>query len=275
MEKFSDLLPAFRRKHLKVVDGNTVREPRLPEPSYLCQKCHDVGYVRADVPYGHEAFGKAIKCTCTEAREKEQKQQALENMSGIIRYNRYEHADFGSFKKRVPGVKQAYDAAFSYAHDPDGWLVLVGDCGCGKTHLAVSIAKARLAAGASVLVQTVPDLLDNLRTAFDPNAEVLSFNDLFDHMKTADLLVLDDYGAENTTKWAVEKLFQILNYRYNMALPTVITTNNIGLEGIDPRVRSRLNDKGLVNVVHMLEAQDYRPNQQKKAKGVQNGACAE
>lgn len=266
MEKFGDLLPAFRRKHLHIVDGNTARESCMPEPSYTCQKCHDVGYVRANVPYGHEAFGKAIKCSCTEAREKVQKQQTLENMSGILFYDRFKDADFGSFKKRVPGVKQAYDAAFSFAHDPDGWLVLVGDCGCGKTHLAVSIAKARLAAGSSVLVQTVPDLLDNLRTAFDPNAEVLSFNDLFDHMKTADLLVLDDYGAENTTKWAVEKLFQILNYRYNMALATVITTNNIGLVGIDPRIKSRLNDQGLVTVVQMLEAQDYRPNQRKTSK---------
>jgi DNA replication protein DnaC len=268
MEKFSDLLPEFRRKHLRIVDGNTVREPRLPEPSYTCQKCHDVGYVRADVPYGHEAFGKAIKCTCTEAREKIEKQQALESMSGVMHYDRYKDADFEHFQKRLPGVKEAYNAAFTFAHDPDGWLALVGPFGCGKTHLAVAIAKVRLAAGASVLVQTVPDLLDNLRTTFDPRAEVLSFNDLFDHMKTADLLVLDDYGAENTTPWAVEKLFQILNYRYNMALPTVITTNNIGLEGIDPRVRSRLSDTGLVNVVHMLEAQDYRPNQQKKAKVV-------
>jgi DNA replication protein DnaC len=112
----------------------------------------------------------------------------------------------------------------------------------------------------------VPDLLDNLRTTFDPRSEMLSFNDLFEHMKTADLLVLDDYGAENTTPWAVEKLFQILNYRYNMALATVITTNNIGLVGIDPRIKSRLSDQGLVTVVEMLDAQDYRPNQRKASK---------
>jgi DNA replication protein DnaC len=267
MEKVNAAMFAeFRRKHLKVVDGNTVREPRLPEPSYTCQQCHDVGYVRADVPFGHEAFGKAIKCSCTEAREKAQKQQALENMSGIIRYNRYEQADFEHFNKKAPGVKMAYNAAFTFAEEPDGWLVLVGPYGCGKTHLAVAIAKVRLAAGATVLVQTVPDLLDNLRTTFDPRSEMLSFNDLFEHMKTADLLVLDDYGAENTTPWAVEKLFQILNYRYNMALATVITTNNIGLVGIDPRIKSRLSDQGLVTVVEMLDAQDYRPNQRKASK---------
>src|SRR5690348_1146504 len=104
MENIENILPMIRRKHLKVVDGNTVREPRAPQPSYTCQKCHDVGFLRADVPYGHEAFGKAIKCSCTEAREKVEKQQALASMSGIIRYNRYEDADFGHFKKREPGV---------------------------------------------------------------------------------------------------------------------------------------------------------------------------
>jgi DNA replication protein DnaC len=267
MEKFGDLLPAFRRKHLRIVDGNTVYEASEPQQvSYACPRCHDRGYTRADVPFGHEAFGKAMKCVCTLAHEKEEQQQALENMSGIMHYHRYKDADFEHFHKKAPGVKMAYSAAFTYAHDPDGWLVLVGPFGCGKTHLAVAIAKVRLAAGATVLVQTVPDLLDNLRTTFDPHSEMLSFNDLFEHMKTADLLVLDDYGAENTTPWAVEKLFQILNYRYNMALATVITTNNIGLVGIDPRIKSRLSDQGLVTVVEMLDAQDYRPNQRKASK---------
>lgn len=268
MEKVNAAMFAeFRRKHIKIVDGTTARESsETQQVSYACPRCHDRGYTRADVPYGHEAFGKAIKCSCKLAQDKAEQRQALENMSGIMHYHRYEHADFEHFQKKAPGVKIAYTSALAYAHDPDGWLVFVGPYGCGKTHLAVAIAKVRLAAGASVLVQTVPDLLDNLRTTFDPRAEVLSFNDLFDQMKTADLLVLDDYGAENTTPWAVEKLFQILNYRYNMALPTVITTNNIDLVGIDPRIKSRLNDQGLVNVVQMLEAQDYRPNQRKVNK---------
>jgi len=258
MDRLSSMFPEFRRKHLKIVDGNTVREPRVPEPVYNCLKCHDAGYLRADVPYGHPQFGKPVKCACTVAKEQAVKQQALENMSGIMHYDLYENATFRTYNKRIPGVVDAYNAAFVFAHDPDGWLVLVGEYGCGKTHLAVAIAKVVLEQGKSVLVQTVPDLLDNLRTSFDPKAETISFNTLFEDMKTADLLVLDDYGAENTTPWAVEKLFQILNYRYSAALPTVITTNNIGLEGIDGRIRSRLHDKSLVNVIE-INAKDYRP----------------
>lgn len=258
MDKLRDVFPYIRRKYLKVVDGNTVREPQQQQPVYTCLKCHDAGYLRADVSYGHPQFGKPLKCECTIAKEQAVKQQALENMSGIVRYSLYEQATFRTYNKRIPGVIEAYNAAIAFAYDPDGWLVLVGEYGCGKTHLAVAIAKMQLEQGKAVLVQTVPDLLDNLRTTFDPKAEMPSYNDLFEDMKTVDLLVLDDYGAENTTPWAVEKLFQILNYRYSAALPTVITTNNIGLEGIDGRIRSRLHDKSLVNVIE-IEAKDYRP----------------
>lgn len=267
MDRLSSQFPEFRRKHMKIVDGNTVREPRAPQPVYTCLKCHDAGYLRTNVPFGHPNFGKPIKCECTIAHENVAKQQALENMSGIIRYNRYEQASFQSFNKRAVGAKPAYNAALAYAHDPDGWLVLVGSYGCGKTHLAVSIAKVCLEQGRSVFVQTVPDLLDNLRTAFNPSAEESSFNDLFESMKTADVLVLDDYGAENSTPWAVEKLFQILNYRYNTSLSTVITTNNVGLEGIDQRIKSRLRDNSLVNVIEMTDAHDYRPELKRKQTG--------
>jgi DNA replication protein DnaC len=103
----------------------------------------------------------------------------------------------------------------------------------------------------------VPDLLDHLRGAFSPEAGQ-SYDERFEQMKRADLLVLDDYGAQNETPWATEKLFQLLNHRYNANRSTVITSNNMGLVGIDPRIRSRLSDRELVTVVRMEEARDYR-----------------
>ncbi|MBV9358548.1 MAG: ATP-binding protein, partial [Chloroflexi bacterium] len=47
----------------------------------------------------------------------------------------------------------------------------------------------------------------------------------FDAVRNAPVLILDDYGAHSSTPWAEEKLFQLLNYRFNDRLPTVITTN--------------------------------------------------
>jgi DNA replication protein DnaC len=47
----------------------------------------------------------------------------------------------------------------------------------------------------------------------------------FDAIRNVDLLVLDDYGSHSSTPWAEEKLFQLLNFRFNARLPTVVTTN--------------------------------------------------
>ena len=77
-------------------------------------------------------------------------------------------------------------------------------------------------------------------------------------MEYHNLLVLDDYGAQNDTPWATEKLFQLLNHRYNGELATMITSNNVNLDGIDPRIHSRLHDRELVTMVRMEEARDYR-----------------
>ena len=78
--------------------------------------------------------------------------------------------------------------------------------------------------GDTVFFSIVPDLLDHLRAAFAPTSE-LTYDALFERVRESGLLVLDDLGAENGTAWATEKLFQLINYRYNYRMPTVITTN--------------------------------------------------
>jgi DNA replication protein DnaC len=165
---------------------------------------------------------------------------------------------FKSFNYTVPGVRQAYQAAVEYAREPDGWLLLVGPNGCGKTHLAAAIANLCLENGSLVLFATVPDLLDHLRAAFAPEAPEV-YDQLFARMREAELLVLDDLGAQQSSPWANEKLFQLLNYRYNLRYPTVITANPRGLQAIDERIRSRLSDASLVTTVTFEGALDYRP----------------
>ena len=73
------------------------------------------------------------------------------------------------------------------------------------------------------------------------------------------LLILDDLGAHNSTPWAQEKLFQIINHRYNNRLPTVVTTNQ-RLEELDPRIASRLADIDLSQRFE-IPAPDYRSGQ--------------
>ena len=171
----------------------------------------------------------------------------------------FRNCNFRSFNSHLPGTQEAFQAAFEFAQSPDGWLFLVGPNGCGKTHLAAAIANQSLDEGAVVLFAVVPDLLDHLRAAFAPNATEV-YDQLFAKMREAELLILDDLGAQQSSSWANEKLFQLLNYRYNMGMPTVITANPKGLQGVDERIRSRLSDIGLVETVVLDRAKDYRPN---------------
>ena len=86
----------------------------------------------------------------------------------------------------------------------------------------------------------VPDLLDHLRSTFGPSSNV-TYDELFEEVRSAPLLVLDDLGTQSATSWAREKLYQILNHRYVAGLPTVITTSST-IDEIDPRIRSRMLD---------------------------------
>ena len=151
-------------------------------------------------------------------------------------------------------LERAFTQAEAYADVLSGWLFLKGGYGCGKTHLAAAIANAAVEAGVPTLFLTVPDLLDQLRYAY--GSEDVTFEDRFEQVRTAPLLVLDDFGTQSATAWAREKLFQILNYRYINQVPTVITTN-LMLEEIEGRMRSRLSDPELVSYVQIL-APDYR-----------------
>nr|BBH91761.1 ATP-binding protein [Thermosporothrix sp. COM3] len=222
-----------------------------------CAQCRGTGFVRREVPFGHPQFGKALPCVCTRKAQHAREAALLRELSRLDTLPRYRQATFEHFEASLPGVAEAYTAALAYAEQPAGWLVLLGSYGCGKTHLAVAIAHERLAAGERVVFLTVPDLLDHLRSAFAPNAPA-TYDELFARVREVELLVLDDLGAEHRTPWANEKLFQLLNHRYNAMLPTVITSNRMALEGIDHRIVSRLHDRELVRQILMDEAQDYR-----------------
>ena len=151
-------------------------------------------------------------------------------------------------------LEAALQGSRNYARDPDGWLLLAGPIGCGKTHLAVSIINYRLGRGLPVFFASVPDLLDHLRSTFAPDSPV-SYDEVFEHVRETPFLVLDDLGYQSSTSWAEEKLYQIVVHRHNLRLPTVITARE-DIE-LNPAISSRLNDPRSVQVLE-IEAPDYR-----------------
>ncbi|RLC94193.1 MAG: DNA replication protein DnaC, partial [Chloroflexi bacterium] len=130
---------------------------------------------------------------------------------------------------------RARRAAVSFAQDPQGWLVFVGPSGCGKTHLAAAIANQLLSRGIPAFFVGVPDLLDHLRSTFGPNSAI-TYDELSEQVRSSPVLILDDLGTQAATPWAQEKLFQIINHRFEARLPTVVNlAAGVFLEGLEER----------------------------------------
>lgn len=223
------------------------------------------------------AFGKVQVCTCQADHLLSARAARLRTDSNIAALSDKTFETFmptGTSPDPVvqAQLRKAFDSCRSFAqnparpddHEPDRkWLLLMGSYGSGKTHLAAAIANQCLRDGKPALFLNTPDLLDYLREAYSPSAGE-TYSQRFDEIRDAPLLILDDLGTESPTPWAVEKLYQLLNARYNTQLPTVITTNK-RLEDLEPRIGSRLGDINLVYQLH-IHAPDYR------AGGTKSGA---
>ncbi len=237
-----------------------VAEEKAETAKPPCSVCSGMGFVVPDVPLGHPDHGRATPCECRKSDIKARRMAGLRAASQLELLEDQTLESFipegiGLTEAKRRNLRMAYERCVEFAINPSGWILLSGGYGCGKTHLAVAIANNQIADGRPVIFTTVPDLLDFLRSSFAPNS-LVGFDERFEQIKTAPLLILDDFGTESGTPWAREKLFQILNHRYNGRLPTIITTN-YELEEIELRMRSRLADPGLVHIVAIL-APDFR-----------------
>jgi DNA replication protein DnaC len=219
----------------------------------VCPKCKGVGYYSLNVRVHDPNFGVPITCHC---KQSEKERRAADELFKISNLEPFRDKTFENFDPSVAGVQRSFTRAREFARAPRGWLVLFGNYGCGKTHLAAAIANEALRNHWRVLFTVVPDLLDHLRSTFGPSSEV-EYDERFEQVRTVNLLILDDLGTENATPWAKEKLYQIINHRYNHSLPTVITSNRPPKD-IDPRIFSRMSDRALCEEVTMIDADDYR-----------------
>lgn len=226
----------------------------------VCPICGGIGYVRKDVPVGDPDFGKLTLCVCKQNEQNRTAQERLLRMSNLEAFKQMTFHSFsvqgrlGLGDEQIQSLQYGLSQAQQYAASPRGWLVLMGTYGCGKTHLAAAVANTCVEYGMHTLFLTVPDLLDWLRYSYD--ATDTTFEQRFEEIRNVGLLVLDDLGAQNATKWAAEKLFQIIDYRYSRKLPLVVTTN-LSFDDLDDRIRSRLQDPDLSTRVRIL-APDYR-----------------
>src|SRR6266496_5512555 len=164
-----------------------------------CPYCGGQGYLRAEVPVGDPRFGKLEICVC---RQRNVSQQVRERLYSLSRLDELKGLTFDTFQprgqiglgeKQANSLEMAFNQAQHYAQSLNGWLLLRGGYGCGKTHLAASIANFAVEMGVPTLFLTVPDLLDMLRFSYD--SDDVTFEERFNEIRNASLLSLDEIDA--------------------------------------------------------------------------------
>jgi len=222
---------------------SSTEEPEEASPSSKCPICKGAGFVHPLLPSGKPDYSQVIACRCIQRESDKDRKAHLQRYSNLGSLSRL------TFDNLLPKGKsdnpanqemfnRAYQAAKAFADEPKGWLVLAGPSGCGKTHLAAAIATHCIENNRPVLYITTPDLLDHLRSTFNPNSEI-PYDEFFERVRNTPLLILDDLGAQFSTPWAKEKLEQLLNHRFSNQLPTVIVSI-VPIEDLEERIRTRL-----------------------------------
>ena len=139
-------------------------------------------------------------------------------------------------------------------------LLLTGNAGSGKTHLAVAIfrewVKTQKVTTNNALFITVTDLLLEIREVFSDKTDKTEA-EIVNKYAREQYLILDDLGAEKTSEWSITTLYTIIDQRYRQELPTIVTTNltidQIGSQ-ISERIASRLSSGKVIKI----NAPDYR-----------------
>lgn len=241
---------------IKCFDPDNLSEP--------CPICEGKGVIKHNVEVGHSDFGKLFRCPNSVSEADSERKEKLRRLGNL---DAYFDKTLENFYVSIPGYSNnhnlslglALKAAQEFISNPSAIIVFEGVTGSGKTHLAAAIGNAFLEFGRPVWLMNAPDLLDHLRSTYSPNSDV-GYDQMFERVRTVDLLILDDLGIENPSPWAQEKLFQIIDYRYTHLLPTVITTNT-RIEDMEARLRSRLLDHHQDRARRIvINAPDYRTN---------------
>lgn len=187
---------------------------------------------------------------------------------------------FVGFRTSIEGeesavLKRCLRASEKFADAPDGqWLVIWGERGNGKSHLCAAVDNHLQQTGVATIFITAPDLFAALRRAmdFDRTTEQESYSGRLRAFKEAQVLILDDLGAESSSSWSDGVLFELLDYRYRNRMPTMIASN-VDPDQFDPRLASRMQDKAFCTVV-VNTAPDFRRSRDRREKKPTRGRDA-
>jgi len=223
-----------------------------------CPLCDDTGWK----PVDENGVRRVVRCDCW----REQVGQSRLVDANIPK--RYLHCTLGNFTAYNESLERAVAQAKRVADEfpaATRGLFLEGQPGVGKTHLAVAVLKQLIqTTAARGLFYDTRELLRVIRSTYDPSIRTTELQ-VLRPVTNADLLVLDDLGAEKTSEWVDETMNLIVNTRYNEGRLTIFTSNypdipddtdpNALLFRIGHRMRSRLHE--MCEFV-VMDGADYR-----------------
>lgn len=215
----------------------------------MCPVCKGRGWYGYDVPVGHPLFSRTVSCDC----RRSQRELYLRQICGLP--GELQEWTFANTRP-APAARAAFEAAQTAAQQPRWLFTVQGPYGVGKTRLLACLVNAGRAAGWESVYTSAAGMLDYLRAAFAPKAEV-GYEGRMELLQSARVLCIDEFDRWNPTPWAEEKFFQIIESRYEDGQNHLTAfATNAALDDLPGYVVSRMRDRR--SQVHTIAGVDIR-----------------
>jgi len=246
----------------KLIASLDHKEEYIKDGDIYCKVC--------DTPRTCFGFTQKVRCLCECQSRKYEEQKELEQRADRLRQleklkvasllgERYKNATFSNTDMACDDFAKVADRARKYCEVAGKVLTqgtgiyLYGAKGTGKTHLTACIANELMASYYSVLYTNFSEISKSIRATYGNRGE--SEQAFIDKLATIDFLFIDDFGTESVARdgddlWLQEKIFEVVNKRYNANKPIIFTSNY----SLADMIKSRgLADKTVDRITEMCE----------------------
>lgn len=228
MDTIVNSLEAKCRESAKWQEGDYIG----PDNLHYCGKCNTPKQVKITLPWCDTERIVYCLCKCEKARDDAEKAAFEAEQEARRRADRkaesiksesyknmtFDNADFDKSNQKYLIMASSYVDKWATVKANNTSMIFTGGVGLGKTFAAGCIANSLLDRGVKVYMATMGDMLAQASN-FD------TVDALMEKVVDCDLLIIDDFGAQRETEFAIEKVFEIVDKRIRSGKPFIVTTN--------------------------------------------------